>query len=69
VTESGIGKSFPKDAINDGGTWNSRGTKTGLGSQSRPDHAETPRSYTSVTESLGNFTVTGQIIYLNLERE
>ena len=56
MTESGIGKSFPKDAINDGGTLNSRGMKTGLGSQSRPDHAETPRSYTSVTESLGNYS-------------
>lgn len=45
MTESGIGKSFPNECMNDGGTLNSRGIKTGLGAQSNPDHAETPRSY------------------------
>ena len=56
MTESGIGKSFPKDVINDGGTLNSRAMKTGLGSQSRPDQAETPRSYSSVPQSEGNYS-------------
>ena len=44
VTEFGIGKSFPKEWIREGGTVNSRGMKTGFGAQSKPDHAETPRS-------------------------
>jgi hypothetical protein len=45
VTEFGIGKSFPKEWIREGGTVNSRGIKTGFGAQFKPDHAETPRSY------------------------
>ena len=45
TTESGKGKSLPKEWIRDGGTLNSRGMKTGFGVQSKPDQAETPRSY------------------------
>jgi len=45
VTESGMGNNFPKEVISDGGTLNSRGMNTGLGSQSKPDQADTPRSY------------------------
>jgi hypothetical protein len=44
TTESGIGTSFPNEWMKEGGTLNSRGTKTGLGVQSKPDQAETPRS-------------------------
>jgi len=45
TTESGIGNILPNEWMNEGGTLNSRGMKTGLGSQSNPDHTETPRSY------------------------
>lgn len=59
MTESGMGNNFPKEVISDGGTLNSRGMNTGLGSQSKPDHADTPRSYCQqkkVTGEYGDWT-------------
>ena len=61
--------SFPNEWIRDGGTLNSRGMKTGFGVQSRPDHAETPRSCSQFKLKRKMCTVTGQIMYLNCDSE